>query len=289
MKRRNGTLTRRSTNTGTREMTENSISNKNNNLAEVQETNMSVVSAIQSMSDMFLKLINQMKNDHKEVVELLNDKFSTQLLQLQDQNANLIERISMLEKQLLSSKQNNIAISTSRRQAMQSSEENATSSQSNIDTPLLYSQAINTVNLNRNQQMANKNRKYIKGTGLNCSKASNIKSAPKKSYPSKLFLSRLDVDTAPTDLQAHIQTCCELKIDLEKFEKLPRKFPNQTYSSFVITAIPDQIDTLLNGNNWPEHVIVKKYFEPSKNKSTAQDTPSIGAESSAISTSNCDG
>ena len=106
--------------------------------------------------------------------------------------------------------------------------------------------------------------KNIKGTGLNCSKASNIKSALKKSYLSIFFLSRLDVDTTPTDLQAHIQTCCKLKIDREKFKKLPYKFPNQTYSSFVINTVPDQIDTLLNGNNWPEHAIVKKYFEPYK-------------------------
>lgn len=72
-----------------------------------------------------------------------------------------------------------------------------------------------------------------------------------------LFISRLDAATEIKDIVQHLaKTAPEVTC-----EKLTSKYPTH-YSSFKVTVNAQNLDTILDANQWPKGVYVTKFFYP---------------------------
>ena len=74
-----------------------------------------------------------------------------------------------------------------------------------------------------------------------------------------LFVTRLKPETTPTDIQNYVKE--QFNVDAS-CEKLETKF--DSYSSFKISCVCDSIDKFYDSENWPQNILVRRFYEPRK-------------------------
>ena len=80
------------------------------------------------------------------------------------------------------------------------------------------------------------------------------------SAKSSLFISRLSPSTSSKDIESFVKENFNINVECQK---LVTKY--DTYASFKILLDIRYFDTLLNPSNWPEYVLVRKFFEGKNN------------------------
>ena len=80
------------------------------------------------------------------------------------------------------------------------------------------------------------------------------------SAKSSLFITRLSPSTSSKDIESFVKENFNITIECQK---LVTKY--DSYASFKILLDTKYFDTLLNPSNWPEYVLVRKFFESKNN------------------------
>lgn len=108
-----------------------------------------------------------------------------------------------------------------------------------------------------------KKRRFVIGTASDKSvKASDLRN-------NKLFVSRLALGVEMDDLQRFVSARTGVPLEHINCEKLSIKTSDLWTSAVVsVRGCPGGFKTLLNGNLWPEGVLVNKYYEPKMNKTS---------------------
>lgn len=112
---------------------------------------------------------------------------------------------------------------------------------------------------NKNWQLVKKRKKPQLGK----LSGSSLKIAPRRLLPADLFISRLSPETSERDLNDFVKLQFSHATDIV-CTKLKTRF--DTYSSFRITMTGISFKDSLNPENWPDGVLIKRFFLPSENE-----------------------
>lgn len=235
-----------------------------------------------NLTKMMEKIISQMKLDQAELIQQISDKFNSQLIILNETNAELKCKVAVLEEKLAS---NTTSSQLSRQQlsSIPSLLQNPSNSNpSNTHLPPNGTTRVDQTNgpfspvtahtrttkASYANTLANGLPKHINGTGKNCI-SGQLKPIPKRSYPIKIFVSRLDPTTETNTLTSYIESSFGLKIEEGEITKCTTKHPS--YASFIITTSSANLSLILDGDKWPENILVKKFYEQRPVQSTTDD------------------
>ena len=233
---------------------------------------------------MFEKVTQQMKRDHEQLISLLTSKFDTQVKDLQCENSELKAKLAALEERMVATQLHMMSVSTAsnndnnniRRDNTLSTTINNSTTTVNHATTTTEQANASPGNDNSNSWTTVAKRRAAERTrvgaalrakkmlqGANDNNECKLKSAPKREYPVKAFLTRIAAGTEASEVKEHINKMFSLDLSVEK---LNTKHPG--YSSFVIETCPGDIDKLLDGSKWPINAALRRWYEP-KPRSTA--------------------
>lgn len=225
---------------------------------------------IELMTTLFSKIVEQMKRDQQQLIEVITDKFNQQLLDLHDENAKLKAKLAVIEERMVSTQlhlinKNSCSATDSVNTASPISlEKGSTSAWSNVAREL----AQNTTSISESPALKAK-KKMLQGIGTNTT-TYRIKPAPKKQpqqYPTKIFLTRIAAETEECEVKEHVKDVFCLDVDVKK---LDTKHPS--YSSFLISASSSNYKTLLDETKWPASSAIRRWYEPRTTPADNEDT-----------------
>ena len=90
---------------------------------------------------------------------------------------------------------------------------------------------------------------------------SNISVVTKRQW--SIFISRVSPATTPDDIGFHVRSI-EPDANVECI-KLQTRFP--TYNSFRVNIVSEDIERVMNTNNWPQGILIRKFFPPRRGTS----------------------
>lgn len=243
---------------------------------------------LSTVTIMFDRLMKQAKIDQSELIQLLTDKFNMQLSELTSNNAALQCKVAILEERLANAQitmirtepSKSMLTNQSSNQPPNTTRSSAIYTHQQLSTP--NGSQINPTTTTRPHKPTYSDtlRSVINGTAT-VDTSSRLKVAPKKVFPTKLFVTRLDPDTTKDDLISFLTSAFNLTFNEEDIEKRTTKYP--TYSSFVITTTTQHATTLLDGSKWPERTLIKRFFTPKPN-AHPNDTSDSGSQPESATT-----
>ena len=222
------------------------------------------------MTEMFERLINQMKYDQQQLIEVITSKFDNQIRDLQTENSELKSKLAVLEHRVATTQINMLnnanakhtmtapAIAASYMPATRQEQGNNTEHRSEQSKPTYAS----TLQTNKRPFT-----RLVKGTGEG---KWNLKSAPARKFSVKVFLTRLSPDVEPRNVIQHIKETFDIETQVEK---VTTRYPS--YSSFMITTTFNNSKTLLDENNaekWPTNAALRRWYD-AKPKTAENELP----------------
>lgn len=209
------------------------------------------------MATMFEKVIDQMKRDQQQLIEVITNKFDNQIRDLQVENSELKSKLAVLEHRIATTQINML---------------NNTKDTNNTKDNIAFANGPNQ-RTNFNQQTSPSKPTYaskltgngnikpftklVKGTGED---KWTLKSAPAREFPAKIFITRLAPEVEAQEVSKHIKETFNLELEVEKVET---KYP--TYSSFMIKTTSVNFKILLdeaNAEKWPRNAALRRWYEP---------------------------
>lgn len=121
-----------------------------------------------------------------------------------------------------------------------------------------YTSAIGSRSNQLQGTVTNRRPSLLLGTG----RSSNIAAVKKRTW--SLFISRANTETTSDDIVYHVRSIMP-RANVE-CNQLQTRY--NTYKSFKLNVVCENIETLMDPNSWPEGILVRKFFTPRSNSTS---------------------